>query len=347
MSELRQNPITKEWVIMATDRAKRPNEFAQSRSKHERKLHDEHCPFCPGNEHMTPPEEMRIPATEGEGWKLRIVPNKFPALSPQSFPEWTIHRTLRSVRGSGSHDVIIESPDHSHCGALLPLENLITVLRTYRSWFKNLSENPQIAHVTIFKNHGAGAGTSLEHPHSQIIASPVVSSPLRARFYEAMRHWDEYGECVFCRTLHDELDDDRRIVFSGHEFVAFEPFAARSPFLTQIFPRRHMASFGDVRDKELEELAGVLHSTLWKMYSGLNDPDFNYTIMTAPHHESGARHYHWYLEIVPRLSEVAGFELGSGTFINTVLPEEATDFLRKVKSAETYSAGEITDAVSV
>jgi len=345
MSELRQNPMTKEWVIMAADRAKRPNEFGHVHKKHERKVHDELCPFCPGNEHMTPPEVVRIPATEGEGWKLRIVPNKFPALFPECFPAWTIQRTLRSVKGSGAHEVIIESPDHSLCGALLPFENLITVLRTYRERFKQLSENPHIAHVTIFKNHGAGAGTSLEHPHSQVIASPVVSSPLRARFYEAMRHWDEFGECVFCQTLRDELDEDKRIVFNGHEFVAFEPFAARSPFLTHIFPRRHMASFGDVRDSELEELAGVLHNTLWKMHSGLNDPDFNYTIMTAPHHESGTRHYHWYLEIVPRLSEVAGFELGSGTFINTVLPEDAAEFLRKVKIAQTHFANEFAGVV--
>jgi UDPglucose--hexose-1-phosphate uridylyltransferase len=232
MSLLRQNPLTKEWVIMATDRAKRPDQLRRSQKRKPHHAHDVTCPFCPGNEHLTPPEQLRISATEGEGWKLRIVPNKFPALSIHALPTWKIRRTHRSIEGAGVHDVIIETPNHSLTTALLSQEQLITVLRTYKDWFNKLSEDPRVAHVTIFKNHGPGAGSSLAHPHSQFIASPVVSSLLRARFYEALRHWDEFGECLFCEVLRDEIQNEKRVVVWSNDFVAFEPFASISPFLT-------------------------------------------------------------------------------------------------------------------
>ena len=197
-----------------------------------------------------------------------------------------------------------------------------------------------MVHVTIFKNHGNAAGASLEHPHSQMIATPVISHQVRNRLYEALRHYDEYGECIFCNVIRQETEDGVRVVMASEHFVAIEPFASSTPFNTHIYPRRHMASIGDIQEAEVRDLANVLRTVLAKLYVGLSDPDFNYTIRTAPAESAGVKYYHWYLTIIPRLTKMAGFELGSGMFINTVLPEAAAEFLRNTSiSALPVAAG--------
>jgi UDPglucose--hexose-1-phosphate uridylyltransferase len=332
MPELRQNRFTKEWVIIATDRAKRPEELAVRREAREIPAFVASCPFCPGNEQMTPAELLRIPSGAADGgWNVRVVPNKFAALSRDAEPRWTIQRSHRRIEGFGVHDVIIETPNHALTTALMPVARVAEVLRCYKERYNLLSQDPRIAHVTIFKNHGIDAGTSLEHPHSQMIAAPVISTQVRNRIMEALRHHDEFGECIFCRGLEEELEEGQRVVMASQHFVALEPYAAPTPFLTHIYPRRHMASFGLIEEAEILDLAEVLRTVLAKMYAGLRNPDFNYTIRTAPAEYAGVKYYHWYLSIIPRLTRVAGFELGSGTFINTVLPEAAAEFLRGVK----------------
>lgn len=330
MPELRQNRFTKEWVIMATERAKRPEEMRVKREARAPLPHyAETCPFCPGNEHLAPPEVMRFAHPDGH-WTVRVVPNKFAALSRVGEPEWKIERFRRTVNGVGIHDVIVETPDHALSTAQLPPERVETILECYRQRFRAVSQDPRVAHITIFKNHGLRAGTSLEHPHSQMIGAPVISSQVRQRLYEAIRHFDEFGECMFCEMMQEELGEDKRVVLTSEHFVVIAPFASATPFATYIYPRRHMASFGDVSDAELADLARVLRTMLAKLYLGLDNPDFNYTIRSAPAETAGVKYYHWYLSIIPRLTRVAGFELGSGMFINTVLPEQATTFLRGV-----------------
>lgn len=329
MPELRQNRFTKEWVIMATERAKRPEEMRVKREPRPVRHYVENCPFCPGNEHLAPPEVTRYSKTKGE-WQVRVVPNKFPALAREGEPLWTIERSRRTIRGVGTHDVIVETPDHGLTTALLPVDGVETILQCYRERFRQVSADHRVAHVTIFKNHGEGAGTSLEHPHSQLIGAPVISSQVRQRLHEALRHFDEFGECIFCAVMEEELGEGTRIVLTSEHFVAMEPFASSTPFATYIYPRRHMASFGDISSTELADLARVLRTLLAKLYVGLDNPDYNYTIRTAPAEAAGVKYYHWYLSVIPRLSRVAGFELGSGMFINTVLPEQAAEFLRGV-----------------
>ena len=327
MPELRQNRFTKEWVIMATERAKRPEEMRVQREKRQLPHYVETCPFCPGNEHLAPPEILRFSKPDG-AWTVRVVPNKFAALSREGQPEWKIERSRRTIRGVGIHDVIVETPDHALTTALLPPERVETILRCYLERFHAVSADPRVAHITIFKNHGVRAGTSLEHPHSQMIGAPVVSSQVRQRLYEAMRHFDEFGECMFCEMMQEELAEDKRVVLTSEHFVDIEPFASAPPFATYIYPRRHHASFGDISESQLCDLARVLRTMLAKLYIGLDNPDFNYVIRTAPAEVAGVKYYHWYLSVIPRLTRVAGFELGSGMFINTVLPEQATTFLR-------------------
>ena len=195
MPELRQNFLSKEWVIIATERAKRPEDMVVHRPANPVASFVETCPFCPGNESKTPPEVLRVPSGNGS-WQVRVVPNRFAALARELEPTRVIHRSRRTINGFGVHDVIIETPDHSHVTALMSDAQVADVLRIYRTRYIELSHDPRIAHITIFKNHGRDAGTSLDHPHSQLIATPVISQQVRERFQHALSHYDEYGKSL-------------------------------------------------------------------------------------------------------------------------------------------------------
>ena len=331
MPELRQNFFTKEWVIIATERAKRPEELATHRALEPTPAFVETCPFCPGNESRTPPEVMRSPGGPGEPWAVRVIPNKFAALSSDVQPTRSLQHLRRRIEGFGFHEVIIDSPDHSSYMGLLPEARVSAILSVYRQRYNALSLDHRVNHITIFKNHGTDAGASLQHPHSQLIATPVIPSQVRHRLHEALRHYDDVGECMFCHMVEREIEDQTRIVVKSERFVAMEVFAAATPFATHIFPLRHMASFGDTSEMEIADLARVLRTLLAKIYIGLENPALNFTIRSAPADYAGARHFHWYVSVIPRLTRVAGFELGSGMFINTVLPEAAAEFLRNVQ----------------
>jgi UDPglucose--hexose-1-phosphate uridylyltransferase len=289
----------------------------------------ESCPFCPGNESKTPGEVMRLPAN-GEPWAVRVIPNKFAALSSDAQPTRSLQHLRRRIDGFGFHEVIIDGPDHSRCMALLPDEHVASVLQAYKRRYNTLSLDHRVNHITIFKNHGADAGASMQHPHSQLIATPVIPSQVRHRLFEALRHYDDAGECMFCHMVEREVEDQTRIVIKNERFVALEVFASPTPFATHIFPLRHMASFGDISEMEINDLARILRTLLAKIYVGLENPDLNFTVRSGPAEYAGARHFHWYVSVIPRLTRVAGFELGSGMFINTVLPEAAAEFLRRV-----------------
>jgi UDPglucose--hexose-1-phosphate uridylyltransferase len=332
MPELRQNFFTKEWVIIATERAKRPEELATHRPVQTVPSFVENCPFCPGNESKTPPEVMRFPASMSEPWAVRVIPNKFAALSRDAQPTRSMQDVWRRIEGFGFHEVIIDSPDHSCCMAMLPDEQVARILRVYKERYTLLSIDRRVNHVTIFKNHGLDAGASLQHPHSQLIATPVIPSQVRHRLHEALLHYDDDGKCMFCHMVEREIAEQTRIVQKSEHFVAMEVFASATPFATHIFPLRHMASFGDISAAEIADLARVLRSLLAKLYIGLENPDLNFTVRSGPSDYASARHFHWYVSVIPRLTRTAGFELGSGMFINTVLPEAAAEFLRNVNA---------------
>jgi len=338
MPELRQNFFTKEWVIIATERAKRPEELATHRPQQTVPPFAENCPFCPGNEGKTPPEVMRYPPSTAEPWAVRVFPNKFAALSSEVQPTRSLQHLRRRVNGFGFHEVIIDSPDHSCPMALLSDAHVARILGVFRERYNALSIDHRVNHVTIFKNHGTDAGASLQHPHSQLIATPVIPSQVRHRLHEALRHYDDAGECMFCHMVEREIEDQTRIVIKSELFVAMEVFASATPFATHIFPLRHMATFGDITAAEVSDLARVLRTLLTKIYVGLENPDLNFTIRSGPSDYVGARHFHWYVSVIPRLTRTAGFELGSGMFINTVLPEAAAEFLRNIKAQQASGA---------
>ena len=332
MSEFRQNRATKEWVIVAPGRGRRPSDFARDVARREPlPSHSANCPFCPGQEGQTPHTLFQIPGT-GK-WKVRVVPNRFAALSPENPPTRRPVGSFLSADGFGIAEVIIESPLHNATLASMSNDEMTDVLYAYRERQREVSKNENINLVTIFRNYGPRAGTSLAHPHSQLIATPIVPPHVRYPLEQAVMHYDKSGSCVYCDIVNEELRQKQRIVIESPRFVVFCPFAANSPFETRIYPRRHQASFLSVGDEDIVELAGVLRQTLLRMYLFLGDPDYNYIIRSSPIGDEDTRHLHWYMIIIPKISTPAGFEIGSGIYINTVAPEEAAECLREVKTA--------------
>lgn len=332
MPEIRHNIVTREWVIIATERAKRPEEFAVAdRHRAAPAARAADCPFCPGNESQTPPETYRV--ERGGAWQVRVVPNKFAALDASAELTRRHDGLKRTISGAGIHEVIVETPDHDRTLALLSEAEFAGVMDTYQRRYNAITADPRVAHATLFKNHGVRAGTSLEHPHSQIVGTPIIPPQVRDRMENALRFFDETGECIFCSVMADELLDGTRIVAQSNDFVAFIPFAALTPFHLWIYPLHHTASFSDVPRGQLEDLARLLRTVLRKIYFGLKNPDYNLSIRTPPREARGLRYYHWYLSVIPRVTRIAGFELGSGMFINTALPEKSAEFLRHAPAA--------------
>lgn len=330
MPELRMNLISDEWVIIATERAKRPEDFVKvKKDKVDKPEYKDSCPFCPGNEKQTPPSTFLV--GDEKNWKVRVVLNKFGALSYEGEKTRKVGMSFQSMNGVGIHEVIIENPRHNAFIASMSNEEVVNIIKTYRQRYLTAGQDKRIESVVIFKNHGASAGTSLEHPHSQLIATPIVPPQIRRRVNQAIGYYDFTGECLFCKTLETELKAKERIIFETRHFVSFINYAALSPFHIWIFPKRHTASFGEINDDEILDLAVNMKSILGKLYVGLDNPDFNYIIRSIPVNEKGTHYFHWYLSIIPKVTQTAGFELGSGMFINVALPEKSAEFLRNVK----------------
>jgi UDPglucose--hexose-1-phosphate uridylyltransferase len=335
MPELRQNPATKEWVIIATERAKRPEDLGNG-FRAPLPPHNGDCPFCSGHEEKTPPEifSYRSYGTKpnAPGWWVRVVPNKFAALLPgDNLERWKAEDFFISMDGVGSHEVLIECPEHDKTIATLDQKQVEEIFLAYRERYLALYRDPRSEMIIIFKNHGAGAGTSLQHSHSQIIAAPIVPMHIRHRMEEARRYFDDNGHCVFCMMLEKERKVKQRIVLESDNFAVLEPFASHSPFETWVMPKKHKPGFEGITAEECKELAFVMRQTLAKIYKSLHNPDYNYMFFSSPCRECGLEYYHWHVKIYPRVAAVAGFELGSGIFINTVIPEKAASFLRGIE----------------
>ena len=333
MSELRQDPTTNDWIIIATERAKRPKQFARPAERVPAPLpeHDPQCPFCPGNESWTPPEEWayRTGRPNETGWWVRTIPNKFPALRPEGSLERRMHNSLyRTMDGLGKHEVIIETPRHNASLAFLPDEQVEEVVLMYRDRYLALREDPRFKYIIIFKNSGERAGTSLVHPHSQLVATPIVPPYIRRKHEVATQFYDNTGKCVYCEMRDEELRIGLRVILETERFVVIHPFASRSPFETWILPKVHHPSFGQISVPEAREFARVLKNTLLRLHKVLNGPDYNFILHTIPVKDENEEYYLWHLQIVPRIVRVAGFEMGSGIYINTALPEETAAYMR-------------------
>jgi len=336
MSIIRQDPTTKEWVILAGERKRRPHEYNQHAQARQQATENGPCPFCPGHEASTPEEVFRIPASEGTGWTVRVTSNKYPALGPTGGLERREEGALfREMDGVGTHEVIIETPSHDRIMPLMTDQEVADVLIAYQARFRALRKDPRLKYVIIFKNHGEAAGTSLAHPHSQLVATPVPPMLLRRKYEVAVAHYDDTGRCLYCDVADGERKAKRRVVLETDRFLVFHPFASRAPFETWIMPNRHQPSFAQVSAEDLLALAPVLRRTLRALYDRLGNPDFNYIVHSAPIEDENKDYYLWHIQIVPRVSTIAGFELGSGIYITTALPEESAAAIRDQDSMST------------
>lgn len=336
MPELRQDPATREWVVVATERARRPEDFSRGDAREQLPAYVADCPFCPGNESMTPPELWANRdgwgQPDGPGWTVRVVPNKFAALVPSANLEREEeHGFFRSMEGFGAHEVVIEGPAHNGDLCEQSDEKVEEIVEACRTRYLALEKDKRYRLVTIFRNRGREAGTSLEHPHSQILATPIVPLHIRQRLEEATRYYDNHGRCVFCEMIDWEREDAERMISDEDGFAVFAPFGARVPFELYIMPHVHRSTFGEITDLEATAFARVLRRTLGRLNRAIGNPPYNLVVRTAPFADRGEDFYHWHCKIVPRLTTAAGFELGTGVYINVSLPEETAAYLRKVE----------------
>lgn len=338
MPELRQDPSTKEWVIIATDRAKRPDQFREAEdAKAAAADSASSCPFCPGNEHLTPNEvlALRNPGgSKGQDWRIRVVPNKFAALQPTENGLGRAASGLFNIAaGFGYHEVIIESPRHLYSLALMSDQEMLELLQTYQQRYAALRQDPRVKHILIFRNHGRRAGTSLQHPHSQLVATRIIPLHIRQKYEVAIRHFDDTGHCLYCDIVTAERRAGQRVVLESQDYIVVHPFASQVPFETWIFPKFHSPCFARTGSEQIGELASVLRRTLRGLHDGLGNPDFNLMLHTAPVEDEEKPYFLWHIEIRPRLTTQAGFELGTGIYINTAVPEQTAAFMRSLLRA--------------
>ena len=336
MPELRKDPITRRWVIIATERAARPTDFI---GKFSDDMADrDRCPFCEGREAQTPPEIFSVrrdgsPA-DGPGWRVRVVSNKFPALRIEGNTARSGLGMFTRMDGVGAHEVIVETPEHDTHLALLPEEQIADVIRAYHQRYEDLDRDERFEYLLLFRNHGRAAGASLSHPHSQLIALPMIPKRTSEEIDAAERYFVKRGSCVYCDLIAQEFAGGERVVYENERFVAISPFAARFPFETWILPKAHMASFGGISAADVPAMANVLKTTLLKLALCVDNPPYNFIVHTAPYEFPRSPAYHWHLEIMPQLTRTAGFEWGSGFHINPVAPEDAARYLRTTEVRE-------------
>ncbi len=330
-SDLRKDPVTGRWVIISTERQKRPNDFLIETVTVKP---DALCPFCEGHESETPPEILAYrdgtPAN-GRGWEVRVVPNKFPALHVEGTLDREGEGLYDRMSGIGAHEVIIETPDHTATLATMAEPAIERVFWAWRDRVLDLKHDIRLRYIVIFKNHGAAAGASLEHTHSQLIALPIVPREMTEELDGARRHYQQKERCVFCDVIRQEAKERTRVIAESGDFMAVAPYAPRFPFETWVLPKRHAARFEDASRGEYASLARMVKDILQRMNRTLLSPPYNLIVHSSPLRENASEFYHWHLEIMPKLTRVAGFEWGTGFYINPTGPEEAAEVLRKAR----------------
>jgi UDPglucose--hexose-1-phosphate uridylyltransferase len=339
-SELRHDPVQRRWVIVASERGKRPIDFHSGQRAEGSAAN---CPFCAGRESFTPPAIdvlSAAPSHDGSPWKVRVVPNKFPALRTEGSLSRAAVGPFDSISGVGAHEVVIETPEHDQQLADLPADHIALVLKAYRNRILDLRKDHRLRYILVFKNSGSEAGASLPHSHSQIMATPITPRTVAMELTAAREHYQHKERCIFCDLLNFEFEKGERVVLADSFFSTYCPYASRFPFEMHLYPRQHAHDYAEQDDEMLMKLAVHLKEILRRMNRALDNPPFNFMLHTVPstHKQPTRRHYwqtlevdwHWHLEILPRISNVAGFEWGTGFYINPTPPEEAARYLRDV-----------------
>lgn len=326
ISELRFDLVSKNWVVIATGRAKKPEEFAkQERLKVE--VAEKDCPFCNLATQEKPVLEYKNEAGE---WEVAVIPNKYPAFAQSGSLNERAEGPYSVMDGVGFHEVVV-TRDHNKPLAQLPVAQVRKVIDAYQERYLELANEKFVNYISIFHNHGREAGASIAHPHSQIMAIPMIDPDLQGSLNGSRLFFETQGECVHCKMMEWDREDKRRIIYENKEFVVLCPFASRASFEVRIYPKEHHPYFERIKDTEKEQLADAMQVSLSKIFKGLNDPAFNFFLHTAPADGKDYGHYHWHFEILPKTSIWAGFEMGAGIEISTVEPEAAAAYLREIK----------------
>ncbi len=338
MSEWRKDPIVNRWVIIATERGKRPNDYKEINDEKSSR----ECFFCEGNEEQTPPEIIAYREQDTNrdqpGWWVRVVPNKFPALSIHGNAHQKNSGVYQYMDGVGAHEVIIESNNHIIGMDEQTDQQVEEIIWAWRDRSLDLRKDTRLKYIQIFKNTGPVAGASLEHTHSQLVAIPFVPEDVREKIEGMKEYRHQHQSCVMCDIIGQEISEKERIVFESTHFICFCPFASRFPFEMTIVPREHQFDFVQLREEQVRDFAHVLRNSLRKLTSMIKNIPYNMVLHTAPVNQGEEHHFHWHLEIMPRLTIMAGFELGTGYFINPTPPEIAAQALRE--TVEVYHVGE-------
>jgi UDPglucose--hexose-1-phosphate uridylyltransferase len=329
LPELRKDPITGRWVIIATDRAKRPSDFVRQTVTYPGAAI---CPFCTGNEHKTPPEVLAYRSSgnrDQPGWRVRVVPNKFPVLGIEGDLNRQGEGMYDKMNGIGAHEVIIEGVEHDKTLGGMHEKLIEEVLWAFKDRVNDLKKDRRFLYILLFKNHGEAAGASLAHPHSQLIALPVIPKRVKEEVDAARQFHDLKERCIFCDIVRHETSGGPRLISETDRFAVLAPYAPRFPFETWILPKQHQSHFEDADAPTLANLAWVLRTTIRKLERVLESPAYNFIVHSAPVQSGPLSHYHWHIEIIPKLTKVAGFEWGTGFYINPTPPEESAKFLRE------------------
>lgn len=318
MNELRKDYLVDRWVIIAAERAKRPNDFKTEPKENNKNT----CFFCPGKEHQTPPELYRI--EKNSKWIIRVIPNKFPAVKPLGNSDIKTDNIFYTYASAyGKHEIVIETDKHEKELEDLPKEHIKKVLDTFVLRVGDLMKDPRIDYVSVFKNKGRAAGASIAHSHSQIIAYNNIPSAIKCELESSYKNYVLNKKCAYCDIITREKGSTRRVFETAHT-VAFTPYASRFPFEIWLFPKRHVAGIGELDDKELLDFAGSLKKILTKL-KGIGNTPYNIIFHSITNQSTN---FHFHVEILPRLAVWAGFELETGTIINPVSPEDAAKFYR-------------------
>ncbi len=336
MSELRKDPVSRRWVIFAPERAYRPKDYADEEIKRDEKEELARCPFCEGKEAVAGEELLAYETIPGRkpntpGWSVRVLENKYPALKDEEEDGKKAEGIYDRMNGVGRHEIIVETPTHFSCITELKYSEIEKIIWAYRDRYVEIKKNEEIKYILIFKNYGKEAGASLEHSHSQLIATPVIPNRVETELSGARHYYDFRDRCVFCDIVAQELSDRKRVIEENESFISFVFFAGRFPYETWILPKKHKSNFEDIKKKEVALLAEILKNTMYRIKKALNNPHYNFVIHTLPTNGQGANYYHWHIEIMPKLTKVAGFEWGSGFYINPEVPERAAENLRKIE----------------
>ncbi len=330
MPELRKDPVLGRWIIISKERSKRPTDFLVEKAQ----VVGGFCPLCPGNESTTPPEVLVLHDKESSfvepsRWQVRVVPNKYPALVIEGDLDKEGEGLYDKMNGIGAHEVIVESPNHEEDFTYLTPYHMALVFQAYRNRINDLRKDSRFQYVMIFKNHGKAAGASLEHSHSQLVALPILPRMIVSEIDGAISYYKYKERCIFCDIVKQEIKQEVRVVCQNDDFLTITPFAPRTPFEMWILPKKHSSSFRKQDDNMLFSLAQIFSESLQRLDTCIPDVPFNFVLHTQPSHSDNLEYFHWHFEIVPKLTSIAGFEWGSGFYINPMPPEEAASYLRK------------------